>query len=673
MSEITYGIKITGEASGAKRAFEETSQAQRKLTGAEKESTSAAVESERATERKSAALGRLRLAAIAAGVAVLAMARSSISAAIEAERAQNRLAAVIRATGGAAGVARGEYDKMAQSLMEATQFDDEQLLGAQATLLKFGNIHGDVFRNALRLSADLAAFLGTDVPGAAQMLGKSLQSPTEGLMMMERQFGQLEAAEDQHIKTLVAQGRAWDAQLAVIALWEKKVGGAAQTMNAGLGKATNDVRKEWNELLETIGKSGTIMDRSLQGGASLLKDIRLTLEGTRNPLSELLDMTVEWAAALRYIPGPIGMIGNMANAQVQAASRARRTATGKINFGGGEEEAGLAAFAGPIRLGGSDAAAAALAKERAEAIKTRAEEIMEARRSAAENEARILQLGNEARIQRNDALEKEADAVRDVLNPWNAYAREVERLRGLLEKGLITQREFGDAVALEAKKIGGAFDELADSGTQSFDELKQAVEGWGRDLSRELARGELSIKSFTRLFEELLAMQIQKRIMQPFLNSGAGFLDSLFNTTGVQSASQMAAYQGAGAYTGSAAPFHAGGIVGLEGGARRYVHPAYFEHAPRLHSGGLAGGEVPAILKRGEGVFTPEQMRAMGGGAGNVTVNVINQSGQQLEAKASAPRIDASGLVVDLVLRRLSTDAGAREQLGGLLSGPRNY
>lgn len=80
MSEITYGIRITGEASSAKKAFEETSQAQKKLTGAEKESTSAAVEIERATERKSAALGRLRLAAIAAGVAMLAMLRSTVNA-----------------------------------------------------------------------------------------------------------------------------------------------------------------------------------------------------------------------------------------------------------------------------------------------------------------------------------------------------------------------------------------------------------------------------------------------------------------------------------------------------------------------------------------------------------------------------------------------------------------
>jgi len=118
-------------------------------------------------------------------------------------------------------------------------------------------------------------------------------------------------------------------------------------------------------------------------------------------------------------------------------------------------------------------------------------------------------------------------------------------------------------------------------------------------------------------------MQIQKRIMQPFLTQGTEFLSGLFNTTGVASASEMAAFENAGAYIGGAAPFHSGGIVGLEGGARRYVHPAYFQRAPRLHAGGLAGDEVPTILRRGEGVFTPEQMRSMGG-APNLKVEIIN-------------------------------------------------
>jgi len=47
---------------------------------------------------------------------------------------------------------------------------------------------------------------------------------------------------------------------------------------------------------------------------------------------------------------------------------------------------------------------------------------------------------------------------------------------------------------------------------------------------------------------------------------------------------------------------------------------------PRFHSGGIVpgpmGAEVPAVLKAGEGVFTRDQMTALGTGGGAVTINV---------------------------------------------------
>jgi hypothetical protein len=61
----------------------------------------------------------------------------------------------------------------------------------------------------------------------------------------------------------------------------------------------------------------------------------------------------------------------------------------------------------------------------------------------------------------------------------------------------------------------------------------------------------------------------------------------------------------------------------------RYVHPAYFDQAPRFHEG-IGPGEMPAIIRRDEGIFTPGQMRAMGAmgaaGGNHVQVNVINNA-----------------------------------------------
>lgn len=41
------------------------------------------------------------------------------------------------------------------------------------------------------------------------------------------------------------------------------------------------------------------------------------------------------------------------------------------------------------------------------------------------------------------------------------------------------------------------------------------------------------------------------------------------------------------------------------------VDSAVFGRAKRFHSGGLAGDEVPIIARKGEGIFTPQQMRSL--------------------------------------------------------------
>ncbi len=57
--------------------------------------------------------------------------------------------------------------------------------------------------------------------------------------------------------------------------------------------------------------------------------------------------------------------------------------------------------------------------------------------------------------------------------------------------------------------------------------------------------------------------------------------------------------------------FHKGGIVGQESQTSRFVSSAAFATAPRAHKGFMPD-EVPIVAKRGEGVFTPEQMAALG-------------------------------------------------------------
>ncbi|MFA5436800.1 MAG: hypothetical protein WC372_12250, partial [Candidatus Neomarinimicrobiota bacterium] len=65
---------------------------------------------------------------------------------------------------------------------------------------------------------------------------------------------------------------------------------------------------------------------------------------------------------------------------------------------------------------------------------------------------------------------------------------------------------------------------------------------------------------------------------------------------------------------------HSGGIIG-EKGMTTIAPSSYFAGAPRFHNG-LAPNEFPAILQRGEGVFTPGQMaRLAPAGEESQTIN----------------------------------------------------
>jgi tape measure domain-containing protein len=118
---------------------------------------------------------------------------------------------------------------------------------------------------------------------------------------------------------------------------------------------------------------------------------------------------------------------------------------------------------------------------------------------------------------------------------------------------------------------------------------------------------------------------------------------------------------------------HDGGIAGSGDARGRAVSSAMFAGAMRFHTGGFPGlnrNEVPAILQRGEGVFTQSQMAALGGNAANanVQVNVINKSGVDVDARSDKTRFDGEKFVLDVVLSAASRPGSFRDGLKGAVA-----
>lgn len=123
-------------------------------------------------------------------------------------------------------------------------------------------------------------------------------------------------------------------------------------------------------------------------------------------------------------------------------------------------------------------------------------------------------------------------------------------------------------------------------------------------------------------------------IVNDIANMGVRFLMSQMMPAGGKAGAGKAAGAAGKVATGGKMPFpvkHSGGIAGVGGGSTRMASIAAFAGAKRFHTGGIIGGgagfglrknEVPIIAEKGEGVFTSDQMKALGGFASSQSFQI---------------------------------------------------
>lgn len=209
-----------------------------------------------------------------------------------------------------------------------------------------------------------------------------------------------------------------------------------------------------------------------------------------------------------------------------------------------------------------------------------------------------------------------------------SYQEEVKRLNDLLsqvsgnaDQRAAVEKVLADRIIAERKRIeassplGKQQKEWADLGNN----MQKAATGWLDSATDQLATFVTTGKAnFADLFQSI-AKDIAKMGIKYLLSQVIG-------GTGLGSGAKSLLGGGAkaaGSTGGGAKLFgamHTGGIVGAGFSMTRSVSPSIFGQAPRFHTGGIIGAdEVPIIAQRGEGVFTKEQMKAMGGAsAGNM-------------------------------------------------------
>lgn len=310
-----------------------------------------------------------------------------------------------------------------------------------------------------------------------------------------------------------------------------------------------------------------------------------------------------------------------------------------------------------------------------------------------------------------DLIEKNKDLEAEIQQTRNKDASlsiklEIDRLKKTLlnekltaeqrkeiEKDIDKHRDLlmEEAYLKNRTSLQKMFDDWDDYTTQFDDMWTNTFEDMADRIAEFVKTGKFEFKDFAQsIIDEINKIVIKWAIAQAAMKMGlAGGQASSGGSSGwgnffnlAMSGAQLYASGGTsgviesggsyssatvnGRYMGIVA--HTGGIIGADALKNRAISPEMFANATKYHTGGVAGlkpDEVPAVLQKGEGVFTKEQMKAMGNKGANVTVNVINNTQQDVTAEQSSPRFDGEKMILDVVLNAMNRPGSFRDGMKG--------
>jgi hypothetical protein len=206
-------------------------------------------------------LGGVAMIGLTAGVAVVgaglvgvgAGLKIAIDEAMEAQDILAQLDAVLKATGGSAGLSSDELVDMATGLSQVTKYNEETILSAETMLLQFKNIGEEAFPQATETALDLATRLGIDVTSAAKLLGKALETPGEGLLRLKQAGVAFTDEQTNMVKAMVDAGNAAGAQKFIMDALAASVGGAAVAAGSTMSGQLVIMKNMMSETFEDLG------------------------------------------------------------------------------------------------------------------------------------------------------------------------------------------------------------------------------------------------------------------------------------------------------------------------------------------------------------------------------------------------------------------------------------
>lgn len=228
-------------------------EAQAKVDGATKEVASkldglkGKIESMSPTFKKMAVVGASVFAGVSAEI------YKSLEAAGEAAKVQAQLGAVLKSTGGIAGVTAEKALELSRALQKTTTYGDEAILSAENMLLTFTNIGKDVFPDAIGTVLDMSTALGQDLKSSSIQLGKALNDPILGISALRKVGVNFTKEQQEQVKVMVESGKVMEAQKFILKELANEFGGSASAEAQTFAGRLKQVKERLGDVQESIG------------------------------------------------------------------------------------------------------------------------------------------------------------------------------------------------------------------------------------------------------------------------------------------------------------------------------------------------------------------------------------------------------------------------------------
>lgn len=199
---------------------------------------------------KAAGLG---LAAVGAGAVI--MGKGLIDAATESAKVTAQTGAVIKSMGLESTVSADKIADLSTQLSLKSGIDDELIQSGSNLLLTFGNLaasageSGGAFDRANAAALDMSVAMGTDMASASMQVGKALNDPIAGISKLSRAGIQFTDEQKETIRTLQEGGDMAGAQAVMLEELEKQFGGSAEAQ----ATAGDKMKVAWGNVQEELG------------------------------------------------------------------------------------------------------------------------------------------------------------------------------------------------------------------------------------------------------------------------------------------------------------------------------------------------------------------------------------------------------------------------------------